>query len=46
MSTSCKCSFKFIKNLDIFDKSFDLYYKGKNKKTTYIGSIFTIIYGV
>ena len=46
MSDSCKCSFKFIKNLDIFDKSFDLYYKGKNKKTTYIGSIFTIIYGL
>ena len=46
MSTSCKCSFKFIKNLDIFDKSFDLYYKGQNKKTTYIGSIFTIIYGL
>ena len=46
MSNSCKCSFKFIKNLDIFDKSFDLYYKGQNKKTTYIGSIFTIIYGL
>jgi len=24
--------FKFIKNLDIFDKTFDLYYKEKIKK--------------
>ena len=45
-SGNCGLSFKFLKNIDIFDKSFDLYFKGKNKKSTYIGSIFTICYGV
>jgi len=45
-SSSCKCSFKFLKNIDMFDKSFDLYYKGENKKSTYFGSILTIIYGI
>ena len=43
---NCGLSFKFLKNIDIFDKNFDLYYKGKNKKSTYIGSIFTISYGI
>ena len=45
-SGNCGLSFKFLKNIDIFDKSFELYYKGKSKKSTYIGSIFTICYGV
>ena len=45
-SENCGLSFKFLKNIDIFDKSFELYYKGKSKKSTYIGSIFTICYGV
>ena len=43
-SENCGLSFKFLKNIDIFDKNFDLYYKGKNKKTTYVGSFFTILY--
>jgi len=43
-SQNCGLSFKFLKNIDIFDKNFDLYYKGKNKKTTYVGSFFTILY--
>jgi hypothetical protein len=37
-------SFKFLYNLDLFGKDFELYYKGKNKKTTLIGAIFTIFY--
>ena len=45
-SGNCGLNFKFLKNIDIFDKSFDLYYKGKNKKSTYLGSIFTISYGL
>ena len=45
-SENCGLSFKFLKNIDIFNKTFDLYYKGKNKKSTYVGSIFTICYGV
>ena len=44
-SENCGLSFKFLKNIDIFDKNFELYYKGKNKKSTYIGSIFTLLYG-
>ena len=45
-SENCGLSFKFLKNIDIFDKNFELYYKGKNKKSTYIGSIFTLLYGL
>ena len=43
---NCGLCFRFLKNIDIFDKNFNLYYKGKNKKSTIIGSIFTICYGV
>ena len=38
----CKC----LKDLDIFGKNVDLFYKGKDKKNTYFGSILTIIYGI
>ena len=43
---NCGLCFRFLKNIDIFDKNFNLYYKGKNKKSTIIGSIFTISYGI
>ena len=45
-SGNCGLSFKFLKNIDIFDKSLELYYKGKSKKSTFIGTIFTICYGI
>lgn len=37
-------SLKFLYDLDLFGKEFELYYKGKTKKTTLIGAIFTILY--
>lgn len=37
-----KC--KFLKEFDIFAKEPKLYFKGKEKKTTWYGSIFTICY--
>ena len=36
--------FKFLYELDLFGKEFELYYKGKTKKTTITGAVFTIIY--
>ena len=27
--------YKYIKNIDIFDKNIELYYKGRNKKNIY-----------
>jgi len=36
--------FKFLYDLDLFGKEFELYYKGKTKKTTLTGAIFTIVY--
>ena len=37
-------SFKILYDLDFFGKEFELYYKGKTKKTTLTGAIFTIVY--
>ena len=42
----CRGKFNFIKNIDIFGKNVELYYKGKEKKTSYYGSLFTITYGL
>ena len=41
-----KCNFnlKFLKNIDLFPRKLDLYYKGKPQKTSRIGTIFTLIY--
>ena len=35
---------KFLLNFDLFGKEPDLYYKGKSKKNTNLGLIFTLIY--
>lgn len=42
----CKHNFecKNIKDIDIFGKEAELYYKGKENKTTWIGFVFTILY--
>ena len=39
---NCNC----LKIFDIFDKNIQLYYKGRPRSPTYIGSILTIIYGL
>ena len=41
---SCKCFCGFIKDIDMFGKMPEFYIKGKSKKTTWIGRIFTIIF--
>ena len=44
----CRSKFacKFLKDLDIFGKNVELFYKGKNKQNTYFGSVLTITYGI
>jgi hypothetical protein len=42
---SCKCFCDIIKDIDMFGKTPEFYIKGKAKKTTWIGRIFTIIFG-
>ena len=39
-----KFNFNCLEQFDMFGKKVELYYKGKNKKTSFIGIIFTIIY--
>ena len=41
---SCKGFCDFIKGIDMFGKMPEFYFKGKTKKTTWIGRIFTIIF--
>ena len=41
---SCKCFCGFIKDIDKFGKEPEFYIKGKTKKTTWLGRIFTFIY--
>ena len=41
---SCKCFFRFVKDIDMFGKLPEFYFKGKTKKTTWLGRILTIIY--
>ena len=41
-----KLSCKFLKDLDIFGINVELFYKGKDKKNTYFGSLLTITYGI
>ena len=43
---SCKCFCEFVKDIDMFGKIPEFYIKGKTKRTTWIGRIFTIIYGI
>ena len=42
---ACKCFCDFIKNIDMFGKMPEFYFKGKTKKTSWIGRIFTLIFG-
>jgi len=39
-----KCICNFIKEIDMFGKEPELYYKGKSKKTSSIGRIFTLLF--
>ena len=44
MKYKCKFNCDFIEQFDMFGKKVELYYNGKNKKTSFIRFIFTIIY--
>ena len=46
MKCLCNLSCRFLKDDDMFGKEPELYYKGKSKKTSWIGRIFTIIFVV
>jgi len=41
---SCKCFCEVIKDIDMFGKMPEFYIKGKTKKTTWIGRIFTLVF--
>ena len=44
MEFSCLNKFKFIYDIDLFGKIPELYYRGKNKKVSLIGTLLTLIY--
>ena len=44
MVCKCNCKCEFFNDIDLFGKEAELYYRGKSKKTTWIGRIFTILY--
>ena len=44
MRKKCNVKCKFIYDIDLFGKEAELYYKGKSKRTSLAGIIFTIIY--
>jgi len=41
---ACKSFYEFIKDIDMFGKMPEFYFKGKTKKTTWIGRILTFIF--
>ncbi len=41
---ACKINFKFIQEIDLFEKEPKLYLKEKPKRKTYIGSLVTITF--
>ena len=44
MTKKCKSFSKALESLDIFGKEIDIYYKGKSRRTSIIGFIFTFLY--
>ena len=44
MTKKCKSFAKVLESLDIFGKEIDIYYKGKSRRTSIIGFIFTFLY--
>ena len=42
MSKKCNC--EFLHDIDMFGKDPEFYYKGRNKRTTLVGRIFTILF--
>ena len=44
MPKKCKSFAKILENFDIFGKEIDIYYKGKSRRTSIIGFVFTFLY--
>ena len=44
MKCQCNLNFEIIKEIDMFGKEPELYYKGKSKKTSWIGTILTLLF--
>ena len=44
MKCLCNLSCRIIKEIDMFGKEPELYYKGRSKKTFWIGRIFTLLF--
>ena len=44
MPKKCKSFSKILENFDIFGKEIDIYYKGKSRRTSIIGFVFTFLY--
>ena len=44
MRKICNLNCKFLYDIDLFGKEAELYYKGKSKRTSWFGTVFTITY--
>ena len=44
MRKTCNINCKYIQDIDLFGKEPELYYKGKSKRSSFIGITFTLIY--
>ena len=44
MKCICNIHCKYLKDIDMFGKEPEIYYKGESKKTSWIGRIFTILF--
>ena len=44
MKYKCKINYNFIQDIDMFGRKLKLYYNGKARKTSWIGTIFTFLY--
>jgi len=44
METKCRIRYDFIKNIDMYGRKLKLYYNGRSRKTSWIGTFFTLLY--
>ena len=44
MKYKCKINYNFIQDIDMYGRKLKLYYNGKARKTSWIGTIFTFLY--
>ena len=44
MKTKCNIRYNFINNIDMYGRKLKLYYNGRSRKTSWIGTFFTLLY--